>query len=151
MLVMECDEMNTGECLCGQVSFKVTQNIQVIYHCYCSLCRKQSGTGHNAASMVKADQFFWINGKQHITIYQKKTGFTSAFCQICGSPVPNQIGKTEWIWLPLGLLNQEIHPQQHLKFCMASKAGWVENLMSDQSYANLPDWSVLNDHFTIKD
>ncbi|KCZ27565.1 glutathione-dependent formaldehyde-activating enzyme family domain protein, partial [Acinetobacter baumannii 25977_9] len=40
---------NIGSCLCNQVKFSITREIKTVYYCHCSLCRKQTGTGANAA------------------------------------------------------------------------------------------------------
>lgn len=87
----------SGRCLCGDVQFRVNTEIQRMYHCHCSLCRKQSGTAANAATLVNQQNFEWIAGISSISCYQKDTGFRNYFCQRCGSPVPNLVGTTTFI------------------------------------------------------
>ncbi|WP_001993401.1 GFA family protein, partial [Acinetobacter baumannii] len=53
---------NIGSCLCHKVKFSVPCEIKTVYHCHCSLCRKQTGTGANAATLVKENQFKWLMG-----------------------------------------------------------------------------------------
>lgn len=71
--------MLTGKCLCHTIQFQVNKPINIIYQCHCSLCRKQSGTHANHASMVKSQYFQWIQGQENIITYKKDTGFTSCF------------------------------------------------------------------------
>lgn len=69
--------MYTGRCLCGQVNFSIQQKI---HHCHCILCRKQSGTGTNAATLVLQQNFNWESAKNTVHTYKKDSGFTSSFC-----------------------------------------------------------------------
>ena len=71
--------MYTGRCLCGQVNFSIQQKIHTIYHCHCSLCRKQSGTGTNAATLVLQQNFNWESAKNTLHTYKMDSGFTSSF------------------------------------------------------------------------
>ena len=136
--------MYTGRCLCGKVNFSIQQKI---HHCHCILCRKQSGTGTNAATLVLQQNFNWESAKNTVHTYKKDSGFTSSFCTQCGSPVPNQVGKTDYMWIPLGLLENNLQPERRLNFCLQSKTAWIPTLVADQDYAELPEWTVLASHF----
>ena len=131
------------------MQFQVTSVIHTIYHCHCGLCRKQTGSGFNAASLVEQRHFSWLQGEPHIRQYQKATGFRSAFCSICGSYMPNQVSQTSWIWIPLGLFDSEIAPIQCLNFCVNSKAAWVESPFADQNYPALPSGEALKTYFAL--
>ena len=78
-----------GKCNCGSVSFEVTGNAPALYHCYCTLCQKQGGTAYNAATIVFSKIFTWLSGEPSVQKWKKDTGFSSHFCNACGSPVPN--------------------------------------------------------------
>lgn len=138
-----------GSCLCGVVQFQVRSVIDTIYHCHCGLCRKQTGSGFNAASLVEQSHFSWLQGDQQIRQYQKASGFRSAFCRVCGSCVPNQVNQTSWMWIPLGLLDSEITPIQRLNFCVNSKAAWVESPSADKHYSELPSFTELKAYFKL--
>lgn len=137
----------SGSCLCGDVTFQVHAEIQSIYHCHCSLCRKQSGTAANAATLVNTQYFEWIAGEFSISCYQKPTGFRAHFCPRCGSPVPNQVGTTALIWIPLGLLDGSPQIQQRLSFCLSSKIEWADEIKVDDSYTELPEFEKLKYYF----
>lgn len=138
-----------GSCLCGVVQFQVRSVIDTIYHCHCGLCRKQTGSGFNAASLVEQSHFSWLQGDQQIRQYQKASGFRSAFCNVCGSCVPNQVNQTSWMWIPLGLLDSEITPIQRLNFCVNSKAAWVESPSTNKHYSELPSFTELKAYFKL--
>ncbi|MFV5501676.1 GFA family protein [Acinetobacter sp. 226] len=137
----------SGSCLCGNVKFRVNTDIHSMYHCHCSLCRKQSGTAANAATLINQQYFEWTSVTSSIFCYQKETGFRSHFCQRCGSPVPNQVGTTALIWIPLGLLDNAPKIQQKLSFCLSSKITWTDEIKVNQSYAELPEFEELLSYF----
>ncbi|WP_180174051.1 GFA family protein [Acinetobacter sp. YH01024] len=136
-----------GSCLCGDVQFQVLQDIHTIYHCHCSLCRKQSGTGANAASLIHCSAFQWRQGQEQIQSYYKASGFTSYFCSHCRSTLPNTVRNTDWIWIPLGLLAQSPAISTRLNFCLSSKTAWQIPSEADQSFDHLPKMSELNAFF----
>jgi len=72
----------SGSCLCGDVQFKVNTNIQAMYHCHCSLCRKQSGTAANAATLVHQQYFEWISDTLQLPIIKKRPDFVLIFVNI---------------------------------------------------------------------
>ena len=43
------DEVLTGSCLCGAVSYEVRGPFTRFGHCHCSRCRKASGSAHSTA------------------------------------------------------------------------------------------------------
>lgn len=139
-----------GSCLCGAVSFSAQRKIDVIYHCHCSLCRKQSGTASNAATLINAAEFLWQQGQSSIVTYKKETGFTSSFCATCGSPVPNFVGQTNYVWIPLGLLNDDIYPKTTLHLCMSSKSLWEHPVSADKTYNELPLLGELQSIFQLR-
>lgn len=59
--------MLKGQCLCASIHFQINKNIEAIYQCHCSLCRKQSGTHANHATIVQESDFKWITGQDNIS------------------------------------------------------------------------------------
>ncbi|MCF4321026.1 GFA family protein, partial [Acinetobacter baumannii] len=108
---------------------------------------KQTGTGANAATLVKENQFNWLMGKEYVATYKKETGFTSSFCNRCGSPVPNKINGTNYMWIPLGLLEQPFKPDLKLNFCIESKHDWVVLGDAHKNFAHLPELEEFLKYF----
>ena len=110
-----------GSCLCGAVRFRVEAPYPKLYQCHCSLCRKQGGSASNTGLIAAADKFSWLAGESHVTQWTRSTGFRSWFCSRCGSPVPNPLRDTGYIWVPAGLLENdeslEIAAQLHMDSC----------------------------------
>jgi len=113
-----------GSCLCGEIAFQLENKPYKLYQCHCSLCRKQSGGPANAATLVHEIKFNWQEGKELIQSYVKETGFRSDFCAKCGSPVPNKIGRTDYMWIPAGLLNTSEQFEIAAHLFTGSRAVW---------------------------
>jgi hypothetical protein len=113
-----------GTCLCGGISFEVLDPPRRLYQCHCSLCRKQGGAAANASLVVKAAQLRWLSGESLIRSYVKPTGFRSDFCSTCGSPVPNRIQDTSFMWVPAGLLDDVGTLEIAMHLFVGSKAAW---------------------------
>lgn len=92
-----------GECNCGEVKVEVSGELPGLYQCHCSLCRKQGGSSSNTATIVDKSQFKWLSGEDSVQRWRKPSGFSSFFCQHCGSTVPNPLRDSGYIWLPMGL------------------------------------------------
>ncbi len=112
-----------GACNCGNVSFEVSGNIPKLYQCHCKLCRKQSGSTSNTATIIHESDFKWFSDFDSITHWKKDSGFTSDFCKTCGSPVPNRLRDTSFIWIPMGLV-EDSDAKVVIHICCESKAKW---------------------------
>lgn len=94
-----------GHCLCTQIQFEVAGTDFKLYQCHCSLCRRQSGSSANAATIAAERNFRWLQGQELISSWVKPSGFRADFCSVCGSPVPNPLRGLPWVWVPTGLLD----------------------------------------------
>jgi len=141
----------TGACLCGAVVFQLNlKKIKMMYRCYCSLCRKQSGAASNASTFVPTESFLWQQGESLIQTYIKDTGFNSSFCRQCGSPVPNALGINQKVmWIPLGLIQEDFSPELELNFCVNSKVSWAETHQKLSEFDELPNMIELKNYFEI--
>lgn len=115
-----------GSCLCGTVVFELSEKPSLFYRCHCSLCRKQSGVGYNPATIVKGNEFRWIKGEDCIISWSKTTGYRTDFCSVCGSTVPNPFRDMTYVWLPVGLMNEELNLQCAGDFCTDDAMPWDE-------------------------
>ena len=75
-----------GSCLCGAVSYEISGNARLFWHCHCSRCRKASGTGHGS-HMIVAEADFTFSGE--IKFFDKPADsgnrVSRGFCPHCGS------------------------------------------------------------------
>ena len=124
--------MFKGSCLCDSVRFHVSISSAKVYQCFCSLCRKASGSQSNSAFIVSENSFSWDCDQSTITSFVKPTGFRADFCATCGSPVPNMLRNRPFFWIPAGLMDDKFSAK-----------------ITTQIYVPInPDWTVINDGVT---
>lgn len=75
----------TGGCLCGAVTYTLSNEPTEVGACHCNMCRKWSG-GIYIGLEVKADAVD-IEGADNLTSYASSEWAERAFCKICGSSV----------------------------------------------------------------
>lgn len=127
-----------GRCNCGAVSFKLTGPLPGLYQCHCTLCRKQGGSSSNTATIVASNRFIWLTGLQGVGQWRKSSGFSSDFCQSCGSTVPNPLRDSDYMWIPMGLVEQEAG-KIVVHIYTASKAPWTQLPDGIQKFKTMPD------------
>jgi hypothetical protein len=133
-----------GNCLCGKISFEIDRKNIKLYQCHCSLCRKQSGSYSNAATIIENEKFRFLTGNELINSWVKESGFRSDFCSVCGSPVPNPLRNTNFYWVPAGLL-EDSNPANKVVFhlCLNSKASWAPFGLNTENHEELPSLAYL--------
>jgi hypothetical protein len=127
-----------GGCLCGSVEFTVSDIGRNIYQCHCSLCRKQGGSASNSGTVVPLEKLEWTKGREHVTAWRKETGFSSSFCSHCGSPVPNQLGGSDFYWIPVGTL-EDAPFQIVANLYIDSKASWGVVAPTGERFETMPE------------
>lgn len=119
-------ETLAGSCLCGSVKFVVTPPFSAFRYCYCSRCRKASGSAHAANALVPASQFAWRAGESLIKRYDLPNAqrFAVWFCSQCGSRVPHAIRGRSDMLIPAGLLDQAPAQKPDSSIFWGSRASW---------------------------
>lgn len=113
----------TGECFCGEITYRIDGKLRDATSCHCSRCRKAFSAQASAYTLVEADEFQWVSGENQLTSYVGKHGFGLQFCSKCGSTLCGIFdGKIHGV--TLGCLNgdPEIEIGKHIY--VGSKASW---------------------------
>jgi hypothetical protein len=99
-----------GSCLCGGVAFEVSLPFAKFGYCYCSRCRKATGSGRAAGAYVAPSQLRWLRGEELVRRWDLPTArsFATAFCTRCGCPVPHATRSGREMIVPAGSLDDEI-------------------------------------------
>ena len=117
--------MITGECNCGAVAYSAKTEITDVYICHCSICRKATGSGNIAVTVIRKDTFTWVRGEDQITHWSKPGhDWHMGFCKVCGSPLPGE-NDGERLYIPVGTLtsgHENLDVAAHIY--TESKAGW---------------------------
>ncbi len=116
-----------GSCLCGEIEFEISTPFSAFTHCYCSRCRKATGSGRSSVLITNPDQLRWKKGEEKLSRYDlpSASSFATSFCSLCGSPLPRLSRKGDFAVLPAGALDNElpVNPECHEHF--NSKASWI--------------------------
>ncbi len=123
-----------GSCLCGGVRFEITGKVSAIGRCHCSLCRKVSGAAADAKFLTARRSLRWIQGEELVQLYSRPTAWTTAFCQVCGSPLPLAHPNGKLFYVPAGLLDDDPGTRVELHIYVGSKAPWDEIAGSAPQY-----------------
>lgn len=132
-----------GTCLCGDVQFEIDAESFGVIQCHCSLCRKQGGSASNSATFVPRHTFRWLKGEGQIGTWRKASGFRSDFCRSCGSPLPNPLGDTDLVWIPVGLIDDAPNLQMVAHIYTESMASWDPSQLTEPSFGEMPPFNDL--------
>ena len=114
-----------GSCNCGAVRFTLSAPVTDVYICHCSLCRKSTGSGGIAVTVVPREVLTWVSGEASIRNWAKPGhDWMTKFCERCGSPLPGE-NDQERLYVPVSLLDSG-HEQLGVKhhIFVSSKAPW---------------------------
>ncbi len=119
--------MLKGQCLCGQVCYEYSGDLGAIALCHCGQCRRANGSAYSAVSPIKAAEFRFTSGREHIKEYESSPGKQRAFCAECGSPLYSRLDtKPEWLRLRIGTLTTPITAKPSYHIYADSAAEWYE-------------------------
>jgi hypothetical protein len=97
-----------GSCLCGLVTFIVSNNFSNMYACFCQQCRKITGSAFASNLFTSLDTLEWTSGREYIEFFTvKNRDISKAFCQKCGSGVPFLSSSGKSYLVPAGCLDDE--------------------------------------------
>lgn len=119
------ENVGTGSCLCGDVSWQVSGPLREMSHCYCSMCRKAHGSAFATYAVVQAEDFRWLSGEQSVCHFESSPGFDRPFCGRCGSTVPGASDNFEGeVALPVGPLEGSFKERPLFHIFVASAPPW---------------------------
>jgi len=119
--------MTLGKCNCGEVVFKISNQIKDIYFCHCSICRRNTGANGIAVVVTANESFSWLQGEEYIKTWNNpEHDWQTSFCTHCGSSLPGK-NDDQRMYIPAGLLPNDItglKVKHHI--WVGSKACWDE-------------------------
>ena len=78
-------EPRRGRCLCGGVTFELTQPFVRVSLCHCTTCKAISGGVGTATGRVPTSAVNVLTGRELVRTYQPEEGLAKSFCGVCGS------------------------------------------------------------------
>ncbi|GLR69596.1 GFA family protein [Agaribacter marinus] len=116
-----------GSCNCASVTFSVSVALENIFICHCSICRKSTGSGGIAVTVVPTESLTMKSGHDFVQKWVKPNhDWLTNFCKRCGSPLPGK-NDEKHSYIPVSLLDsgyENLEVKHHL--FADSKANWEE-------------------------
>ena len=118
-----------GCCLCGEVQYIIEPHFQSFLYCFCSRCRKVTGSAHASNIYLHPKYFKWLSGQENVARYElpSKDSFSTCFCKTCGSPLPHATRSGQLIIIPVGSINDNLEHRPENSIFWSSKASWYRN------------------------
>ncbi|MFW2543941.1 GFA family protein [Primorskyibacter sp. 2E107] len=133
------DNLATGQCLCGSVTFRISGPFEGFFLCHCTRCRKDSGSAHSANLFSSKATIEWLSGEKNIKEFRLPgSRHMKCFCTECGSALPFSQESDGVLVVPAGSLDSKIDIRPNAHICMSSRADWDNDLASVQSIDGLP-------------
>ena len=122
----------SGSCLCGGVTFSVTNFNKQAANCYCTMCRKFHGAAFG--TLVGVSDLTWLDGEHLLKHYIANNGTIRTFCNDCGSSLGFRVkdAPLENIELAIATFDGDIPVTIDAQIFTNYKASWC-NLQSDLS------------------
>lgn len=133
--------MARGSCLCGAIAFEIDDpGVVVSVGCFCTNCRKISGSQYGVYLQVKRDSFRWLSGEDRVIAYESSPGNKRAFCGTCGSvaPIATALSPASFgaVRVPGGALDDDPGIAPAAVLFSQSKAGWCAADAASQVFAD---------------
>ncbi|MBA3735052.1 MAG: GFA family protein [Actinobacteria bacterium] len=74
-----------GSCLCGGVTFEVSEAPETLRYCHCESCKKLSGGTGTLNGRVRSTSIRIIDGEDMLGTFEPSGGSAKTFCKKCGS------------------------------------------------------------------
>lgn len=120
---MRDDMAITGECFCGEVSYRIQGVLHDARSCHCSRCRKAFSAQASAYALVEPDQFKWLSGEHLLSSYVDNNQCGLKFCSLCGSTICGIVGGVIH-GVTLGCVNGDPEVTLARHIYVDSKASW---------------------------
>ncbi len=115
--------VRAGSCLCGARAYEIEGDIDAVWVCHCSRCRKASGSNGNSILIVTRDRFRWVRGEDHEDTFALPSGYSITRCRTCGTPLPAETDETN-IYVTAGTLDAPLNKGVRTHLFCGSRADW---------------------------
>ena len=76
----------TGSCLCGGVTFSLSERPTAAGYCHCTRCQRRTGTSQSAQARIDGRTFTLTGGAELVKGWRSPDGgFEKCFCVECGA------------------------------------------------------------------
>jgi hypothetical protein len=107
----------SGRCMCGAVSFRVSEPLLGAAYCHCKRCQRRTGTAFSVTALTQPGSFAITSGEDRVRTYDPGDGgWKKYFCAACGGQLyTSNPENPDLIAIRMGALDQDpgIRPQVH--------------------------------------
>lgn len=151
-----------GSCYCGAVHFSAISYTPYPYmRCYCSFCRKTSGSGGYGINIMAQADSLLVKGEENLIFHHgrehdvdtdelKPSQGKQYFCQHCGCALWGADPRwAEWIYPYAGVIDTPLPvPPEIVHIMLEFAAPWVEVPSGEghRHFKRYPDESILDWH-----
>jgi hypothetical protein len=151
-----------GSCYCGAVRFSAESKTPYPYmRCYCSFCRKTSGSGGYGINIMAQAESLEIEGEANLLFHHGMEHDPETdelvenqnrryFCRHCGSPLWAADPRwSEWIYPFASIVNTTLpRPPEVVHIMLDFAVPWIDIPVGEghQHFKRYPDESILAWH-----
>jgi hypothetical protein len=113
-----------GECHCRAIRFEAIGEPSWIGACYCTDCRKISGSPYTVFAEFIKDKFDILSGTPKN--YKSSSNVIRSFCENCSSPIAfTYIDSPDHFYIPIGVFDdaETFAPKKHI--WVSQKLPWI--------------------------
>lgn len=134
-----------GSCLCGCVCYEISEHIISFQYCYCSRCRRTTGSAHASNLITAPDQFQWTKGSDLVGRFEPKDAkhYATGFCKNCGSNLPWLTQSRQAMIIPAGTLDESFNNTPERNIFWGDKAPWYQLPTTLDTFNSVPGKSEV--------
>jgi hypothetical protein len=114
-----------GRCECGNVRYRVADELLYAMNCHCSRCRAATGSAFKSFAGIEREKLELTNGADELLVVGEEA-LNDTRCRECGSLLFSVVREGAYVHVALGSLVDapSIRPMAHI--FVGSKAPWFE-------------------------
>jgi hypothetical protein len=130
-----------GGCMCGAVTYEVTDRFLYAMNCHCSKCRRTTGSAFKPIAGVAVEDFAVTAGSETLFRHGDPEGIHDMHCSTCGSLIYSWIAEngSVKVHVPMGTLIDPPSMKPSMHIFVGSKAPWYEILDDLPEFKEFPD------------
>jgi len=118
-----------GSCLCGTVTYRLTERPRSVANCHCNTCKKLTSGAFQTVALVREQGLELLAGEDNLSCYEISGRARKHFCRTCGTPIYNLNQKFPgWVLVPIGTLDNPQALAPMLNVYCESMLPWVKQL-----------------------
>tara|TARA_B100001173_G_scaffold79601_1_gene67958 strand:+ start:5095 stop:5517 length:423 start_codon:yes stop_codon:yes gene_type:complete len=138
------EEIQSGGCLCGKISYQFNKSEAIsAHHCHCLDCQKSTGSG-KATILLVPDSSLEIDGNLKFFTVQGSGGshISRGFCENCGSPLISFVEENADIkFIKVGSINDSSWVNADSNFWSSTSNKWSPVDETIHSFSHNPDFA----------